>query len=295
MKIFTSLKTGMLRSWRAWKGILIIWLVSLLLVSLVAVPMSSVLKAGVGSSMITEKLANGINIEVFADLGASFRSLISYFSGGLFMILLVGFLINSLLSGGMFNKLKGFSGVFSYDEFFRVSVKHFWSFLVISLIISLIIVFMAIIIIVIPVSIVSQSEPSSEGAAFNTGIIVAALFLLILPLFLLAGDYARSWQVLNDKIRCFKALGFGFRQAFRTLSSSYPLMIIILVVQLFYGWMVFRLLAGIKPVTEGGIILLFIISQILFCIKILLKTWRYGSVTRLMELTSKTIASSVIN
>jgi len=55
------------------------------------------------------------------------------------------------------------------------------------------------------------------------------------------------------------------------------------------------LLAGIKPVTEGGIILLFIISQILFCIKILLKTWRYGSVTRLMELSSKTIASSVIN
>lgn len=41
-----------------------------------------------------------------------------------------------------------------------------------------------------------------------------------------------------------------------------------------------------KPVTGGGVVLLFILSQLLFFIKILLKGWRYGSVTKLMEINN---------
>jgi hypothetical protein len=285
MKIITVMNTGMLRSWKTWKGIIIIWLVSLLLVSLVSMPMRSALRTGFGSSMITEKLATGINVEVFADLGSSFGSLVSYFSVGLILVLLIGFLFNSFISGGIFGRLKKISGGFSYNEFFITSVKYFWSFLIISLIISLIIVFLAIVIIVIPVSVVSQSQPSSEGAAFKTGIVVTSLFLVIFPLLLLVADYARAWQVLNDENQCFKALGFGFRHTFRTFSYSYPLMIILLLVQGFYGWFVLSVLAVIRPVDGIGIILLFILSQFLFFLKILLRTWRYGSVTYMMELT----------
>jgi hypothetical protein len=284
MKIFISLETGILRSLKSWKGIVIVWLTSLLLVSLVALPMKGALKAGLGNSMITEKLANGINVEVFADLGTTFRSLISYFSNGLFMVLVVGFLINSFLSGGLFDILKRISGTFSPVKFFIASAKNFWSFVIISLIISLAVLLFAILIIVIPVSIVSHAESSSEGAAFKTGIILTSFFLLIVVLLLLVADYARVWQVSHDKNECFKALGFGFSHTFRTFFSSYPLMLILLVVQILYGWLVLIVLAGIRPVTEGGIVMLFILSQFLFFIKILLKVWRYGSVTRMMEL-----------
>jgi len=284
MKILTSLKTGMLRSMKSWKGIVIAWLCSFLLASLVAIPMKSALKAGFGNSMITEKLADGFNVEAFADLGASFRSLRSYFSSGLFMIMIIGFLVNSFLSGGLFNSLKGISGTFSSSEFFRASVKNFWSFFVISLIISMIILLMAILIIVLPVSIASQSESSPDGGAFKTAIIVTSFFLLVLTLLLLVADYARAWQASNDNNACFKAIGFGFRQTFRTFFSSYTLMLILFVVQGLYGWLVLSILPGMKPVKEGGILILFLISQLFFFIKILLKTWRYGSVTMLMEL-----------
>lgn len=284
MKILNSLKTGFLRSVNSWKGIVIIWLCFLLLVSLVAMPMKNSLKAAFGNSMITEKLSSGINTEVYADMEAGFRSLISYFSGGLIMILLVGFLINAFLSGGLFNSLKGISGPFSYSDFFRSSVKNFWSFFVITIMISLLIILLGILIIVIPVSIVSQASPSSEGAAFKTFICVTSIFFLIFPLLLLAADYARAWQVRQDRNSCFRAMGFGFRQIFRTFISSYTMMLILLIFQLLYGWLVLSVLAGIKPVTESGIILLFIMSQILFFIKIILKTWRYGSVSGMMEL-----------
>jgi Kef-type K+ transport system membrane component KefB len=143
---------------------------------------------------------------------------------------------------------------------------------------------MAIIIIVLPVSLASQSESSSDGGALKTAIIVTSFFLLIFTLLLLVADYARAWQASNDSNACFKAIGFGFRQTFRTFFSSYSLMLILLVVQGLYGWLVLSILPGMKPVKEGGIIILFLISQLLFFIKILLKTWRYGSVTKFMEL-----------
>ena len=292
MKIFISIKAGLLRSSNSWKGILIIWLCSLLLVSLVAIPLKGALKSGFGSSMITEMLKNGINVEVFADLGANFRGIFSSFSSGLFMAILVGFLINSFLSGGLFNSLRGLSEKFSAGDFFRASAKNFWSFLIITFIISVIILLLIIIIIVIPIAIVGQNEVTSEGAAFRTGIILTSIFILFLPILLLVADYARAWQVDHEKNSGFKAIGFGFSRTFRTFISSYSLMLILMIIQILYGWLVLNTIAGIKPVTGGGVFLLFILSQLLFIIKILLKGWRYGSVTRLMEINSIILTSA---
>ena len=291
MKIFIPIKAGLLRTSKSWKGILIIWLCSLLLVSLVAIPLKGALKSGFGNSMITELLKNGINIEVFADLGANFRSIFSSFSSGLFMSVLVGFIINSFLSGGLFNSLKGLSEKFSATEFFKASARNFWSFFIITFIISVITLLLIIIIIVIPVTIVSQNEVTSEGAAFRTAVIVTSIFLLFLPILLLVADYARAWQVLHEKNAGFKAIGFGFSRTFRTFIPSYCLMLILMIIQVLYGWLVLIIIASMKPVTGGAVLLLFILSQMLFFIKILLKGWRYGSVTRLMEINSVILTS----
>ncbi len=283
MKIFESVKAGIQSSARSWKGILIVWFYSLVIVSLLVLPMKGALRSGLGSSMITEMLKNGINVEVFADLGAWFRSLISYLTSGIFIILSVGWVVNAFLTGGLFNSLKRSSGTFSTAEFFRASAKNFWPFLVISTAISLIILVLAILIIVIPVSLVSNADVTTDGAAFKTGIIAISAFLFFLIILLLAADYARAWQVAHDKSTGFKALGFGFSRTFRTFFSSYPLMIILLVIQLLYGWLVLSIIPGIEPDSEGGIILLFLLSQLLFIIKIFLKVWRYGSVTGMMD------------
>ena len=282
MKIIHSIKSAVLRTIYLWKGALIIWFSSLLLVSMLAIPIKGALNSGFGKSMITEKLAGGLNFEVFADLGAAFKSIMSFFSVGLFMAILVGFILNAFFTGGVFERLKESSGKFSAGEFFRASAKNFWSFLVISLIISLIILVLAFLIIGIPLSIVGQSDSSPEGALFQTGLIVLSIFFLLLTVLLLVADYARAWQVTMDRNVCFKAIGFGFSQTFKTFLSSFPLMIILLVVQLSFGWLVLKILPGMRPATGGGVFLLFLLSQILFFLKIMLKIWRYGSVTALL-------------
>ena len=65
-----------------------------------------------------------------------------------------------------------------------------------------------------------------------------------------------------------------------------------MIIQALYGWLVLSIITGMKPVTGVGVFLLFILSQLLFFIKILLKGWRYGSVTRLMEINSFIFTSS---
>jgi hypothetical protein len=286
MKLFIAIKSAAFRTLKSVKGVLIIWFLSLLLVSLVVFPLKGILISGFGKSMITEKLAEGINIEVFTDLSSNLKNLLFSFSRGLLILILTGFLMNTFLCGGLFDSLKGSTGKFSAGEFFKASAKNFWSFLFISLIINIIIFFLAILLVMLPISVVSNAAAQEDGAVLKTGIILIPIFLLLVVMLFLVIDYARAWQVSADRNECFKALGFGFRQTFRTFLSSYPLMIILLIVQVLYGLLVLNILPGMKPVTGNGVFLLFLLSQFLFFVKILLKAWRYGSVTSLMEQNS---------
>jgi hypothetical protein len=102
----------------------------------------------------------------------------------------------------------------------------------------------------------------------------------------LVADYARAWQASRTQSACFKALGFGFSQTFRTFFSSFVLMIMMILFQALLGWVVLKLIAGYTPVTGGRVFLLFAVSQLLFVFKIFLKAMRYGSVTSLMEQNS---------
>jgi len=286
MKIFSAIKAGIIRSAGSWKGIVVVWFVSLILVSLVALPMKASLQNSLGGSMVTEKLREGISLDVFADLGSDFRNLVSYFSRGLFMIMLAGFLINSFFSGGLFFSLKADRVRFSTNEFFRASSKNFWPFLSISIIMSLCIILLAILIVIIPVVIISQEKGISDYIVFSTGVIMTSIFLFVLIIILLAADYARAWQIIQTKNAAFRAIRFGFRQTFRTFFSSYPMMLSLFIMQGLYTWLVISILVEIKPGTIGGIVLLFLLSQILFIIRVFLKTCRYGSVTRMMEIST---------
>lgn len=289
MKIVFALKSALVRLPGIWKGAMTLWFILLLLVVLLAIPMKGALIAGFGKSMITEKLRDGINFDVFSDLGDTFKNLVSYFSSGFLLVILTGFLINTFFSGGLFNSLKRKSGKFTMVEFFSASVKNFWSFLVITVIIYSIILFLIVFIIVLPVTIVSQADALSEGTLFKTCIVVFSIFFLLLMVLILVADYARAWQVTKEKNLCFRAIRFGFSQTFRTFAYSYPMIIIILIVQLLFGWLAFKIISGLTPSAGGGIFLLFLLSQFLFFIKIMLKVWRYGSVTELMKLESNYI------
>ena len=295
MKTLAALSTGLKRSIKIWKGILIVWFVCMSLVAFLVIPFRSSMKAGFGSSMITEELLNGINIEILSDLAPVTKSLMSLFSTGLFIALLLGIIMNAFLSGGLFNSIKAGAGRFSASDFFKASARNFWSFLLITLVISVVIVLLLLFIFIVPVALVAQAEPDTERVLFLTGIIAGSVFIFILIIFLLVTDYARAWNVTRETPSGFKAIGFGLSRTFGRFRSSFPLMLVIGVIQVLFGAAVIYLVGVWKPVTGWGVFLLFLVSQALFIIKILIKTWRYASVTNLMELNDKTTTGEVIN
>ena len=286
MIVFSSLKTGFLRSLQSWKGVLIIWFVMFILVSVFMYPFRSSLGSAFGASMITEKLEAGFDIEAFADLGSILKNLASFLTAGFIIVYLTGFIINAFLTGGLFHSLRKDSGKFSFQEFFRGCSANFWSFIVISLIITLIINFLSAIVLLIPLVIISSSETISEKNAFAIVILAVAFILIIIPVFLLVADYARAGKAANPNLSCFAALGFGFSQTFGKLKSSYILMLLLILAQITLGAVILLILPEWRPVTGPGVFFLLIISQLMFFIRLLLKTWRYASVTSLMENSS---------
>jgi hypothetical protein len=283
MKILMSIKSGFFRSLKAWKGIIVFWVISFIMVSFLTVPLRASLKAAFGKSMVIEKLMDGINVDVIGDLGRNLHLVVSSLFSGIVLLSLAAILINVFITGGIFDSLRAGSGKFPSENFFRASAKNFWSFLVISSILYLILIILLLVIIIIPVSVAANGDSAPDGIVLRTLVISCSIFFLAMSLILLVADYARAWQASQAQKASFKALGFGFSQTFRTFLSSFPLILILLVFQALPALGVIKLIAGFTPVTGGGVFILFIISQLIIVLKIFLKVLRFGSITALMK------------
>jgi hypothetical protein len=295
MKIFKAIGSGFIRSIKVWKGILIVWFITLLLVSLFAIPIKATLKTGIGFSMITEKMKDGLNVEVLGDLGPYFKSLRADLVSGFLFLTFIGIFLNAFLAGGLFDSIKTPARKFSGSEFFRASARNFWTFLIISLIITAIIFTLASLIVVIPVSILVHNETASEAAPYIVAFISIPILAVLKMIFILVADFSRAWQVRNEKQACFKAIGFGFCRTFKKFLSAFPMMLIIMAVTGLFAVSVILLLGHWNPTTTGVVFLMFILSQVFFIMNLILKTWRYGSVTSLMEQTDPAPDKTSVN
>jgi hypothetical protein len=283
MKIFSSLETGFYRALKSRKGVLIAWLTMFFLVLAFIYPLRGSMSSAFGSSMITEKLADGFDIEVFADLGPVLRSLLSFITAGFILVYLIGFVMNAFLTAGLFGSVRKGDGKFSAQEFFRAGSKNFWPFIIISLVLTVIINFITGILLVVPIAITSMSDTMPEKTRIAVMIASGSVAFLLMPLYLLIADYSRAWKASHENESCFRAIGFGFSRTFSKFRSSYIMMVLLIVSQIILGILILLFLPAWKPVTGGGVFLLLIISQLLLLVRLLLKTWRYASVTSFME------------
>ena len=281
MTIINHILSGAGRSARTWKWIIVSWFVTLLSIALVVYPFRSGIAKMLGSSMITERLQNGFNVEVMANSGTGVALLSSFLTSGILLLIVAGFLMNVFFSGGFFEVLRRKPGDAPARGFFGASASSFWSYLVISILVRLMINLISFLIIGLPLIILS-SNGSSENVV-KIIMITGGIFFLILPVFLLITDYARAWQAASPRKDAISALGNGFRYTFRYFFSSWFMMLLIVAIQTLFTVFVLMLISRMRPDTGPGIMLVFILSQILFMVKIYLRTWRYGIITSKFE------------
>ncbi len=282
--IFQSLVSGFQRSLKVWKAVLIIWLFSFIIVSIYVSQAKNTIFVGFGNSMITSELHDYFNPAVLFEPGTGLRDAIISGLKGFPLLFIVFFVSNAFFSAGLFCNLRKKTEVFSISEFFKSGAEKFWPYLGITLIISILFILLFVTCVFLSLMTASFVDISSEKTGFILIVSCLILFLLLMPVIILASDYSRAWQaVASEKTPC-RAVVFGFRTVFDKFGSSYFIMIILLVVQVIFTVAVVSITMHFRPSSGAGVFLLFLFAQGLVYIRLIIKTWRYASITALMEI-----------
>jgi hypothetical protein len=281
MKDKYSIVSGFCKAIKNWKWILAAWIIALLITAAFVLPLRAAVNNILGSSMITEKLKDGINLDVFANSGFPLKVITGYFGSALPLFLFIGFLFNVFLSAGFFGAMSGKPDTQAAKGFFASASSNFWSFLLISLIIYSIMLLLSLVIIIVPV--IFLRESADESTPVVAGKITLAVLLILLPVVIAVADYSRAWQVTSSRKNAFIAIGNGFKYAFRSFFSGYFNLAVVMIMQVLLSLLAFSIISGWKPGSGGGIFLMFLVSQSFFIIRILFRTWRYGTATSLFD------------
>lgn len=283
MNVKGSLLSGLRRALLSWKFTLIAWLCYAVPVLLIVIPLRGALKIAYGKSMITDKLAEGFDFRVFSDLGPVLKSIMASAWSGLFLVLIISFVLNAFITGGLFEILKKEKTRLTTSDFFSAASQYFGAFLIITILVSLMIVFFIAVASIVIVIIINTSGTGSEKNNFLIQVSSLVLIFLIIPVFLLIADNSRVIRASGVRLTGIRSLVAGLNYTFSRFWSSYFAVLPVVISQVVFGAAVMYYISAWKPVTWKGVFLLFVVSQILFYIRLCFKTWRYGTVTALMD------------
>lgn len=285
MKCIIAFKNGLLRSLKAWKILVISWFIYLLMVSVLVLPLRTMVNKALAGSAVTERLAGGIDSDLLTDLFFNSPGITSGFVSGVFFLIVAGFLVNAFITGGVFSAVRKDGKMNSPGDFFSSASHLFWKFLGLTLIITLIIIFSFLFLVILPVGLVSNASGAPDKAGVLSSLLFGGIFIIIIGILLLVADYSRA-ALASGRKSFFGSLGFGFSETFRHFFPSISLMLIMLLIQAAYTLPVLWFTGIWRPATSGGSLLLLVVTQLLFSLKLLIKMVRYASITSLMEINS---------
>ncbi|MFO7852332.1 MAG: hypothetical protein ACQERS_09000 [Bacteroidota bacterium] len=284
MKFIKAYTSGAVRALRSIKALLIIWLFTFSVLAVFSVPLKSYISSALGDTTSTSLLKDGFDISFFMNLGEAFDPMMSAITGGILIIILIFFFLYVFFSGGLFDSLLANKWSYKPGDFFRSSARYFLSYLMVVILVMLMTLIAMFLVIGVPLIIQRAGSAASEAATLKLISILRIIALLVLPIFLLVADYSRVWLAANNHFKVFKALGYGFKATFKSFFGSYFFMLTMIIVQGLYLMLVVKLLSDYTPDTGGGLFLLFLISQVLFFIKLYLRALRYGGIAALYQM-----------
>ncbi len=279
MKIITSYFNGFVSAYRSKKLVITIYLITLFLALVLAIPFGNMIEKKAGSSMAFISLLKDFNYTVYKDFMNQYAEAVAPFISiaawaGIFYILFTIFFEGGILVILIRNKRK-----YSLTTFWEASARYFSRFLrlaIYSLILQAIILFAIYIPLVNIIDSVSGTV-ESEAALFYillTGFLIHLIFFIFI---LIATDYAKIMMVINKEHKPFKTLFKSFGFAFKHFLSTYFLYLSLLIVPVILFIIYFSLEGAIGMSTGIEIFVIFIMQQLLIWCRVFIKIWILGS------------------
>lgn len=281
MDFIRSLKKGAAAAASSYKMQVTIWLTTLLMVLLVALPLKSAFKGIFGSSLSAEKLTGGFDGGMIGDMGDAFRHLMASASTGSLLLVLAGFLLYTFFAGGLFTRFTIAYGELKLSSFMKASAHNFMPFLKIALLTYLTVGIYSIIILLIPAGIIlALSDGYMPG--MKPMIIPCVIWAAGMPVWLFVADYSRRWVAATGSHKVFRALGAGFSALKKGFWRSYSTVLVIAALNVVFFLVSIWFAAWTVPEKGLMIFLFFLATQILFLIRLFMKSWRYATVSLLV-------------
>ena len=123
----------------------------------------------------------------------------------------------------------------------------------------------------------------SGGSLPQSGLI--KIFYVIwglgLPVWLFVADYSRRWIAATGSRKVFRALGAGFKALKERFWLSYITVLVILILNVVFVFGSMWFTAWSVPEKGVMIFLFFLVTQLLFLVRLFMKAWRYAAVSQL--------------
>jgi hypothetical protein len=286
MTVLKTLGKGATAAVLSYKLILLIWVVTLVMVFMVALPLKSFLANIFGNSMAVLRLSDGFDLGLAGDMGKQFVNLLSAVTSGGLLLLLAGFLLYTFFAGGLFASYATAWGSLKMNTFIRESARNFLPFLKIAVLILVMIAAYTFIIVGIPiiaVTAISGGSPGSSGLIY----LFVSIWALGIPIWLFVADASRRWIAATGSGKVFRALSAGFMALKERFWLSYGIVLVILILNVIFVLLSLWFTASSVPEKGGMIFLFFLASQLLFIIRLFMKSWRYASVCEKVTLPAR--------
>jgi hypothetical protein len=280
MDLIRTLKKGAVATVSSYKLLLSVWVITLVMIMLVALPLRSSLKSVFGDSMATEKLSDGFDMGLAGDMGKAFGQLMSSATTGGLLLLLAGFLLYTFFAGGLFTQFTTAWGGLKLAAFMKASAYNFVPFLGVALMMCLIIGVYTALIIGIPTGVMLAV---SGGSLPQSGLLKIFCFIwgLGLPVWLFVADYSRRWIAATGSRKVFRAVAAGFTILKKGFWLPYITVLVILILNVVFVFGSMWFTAWSVPEKGIMIFLFFLATQLLFLVRLFMKAWRYAAVSEL--------------
>lgn len=264
-------------TWRSHRMLLVIYLISLVLGLLAALPFYSTLRANTSHSMAYNTLLDAFDFSVFTDFinkeSDTIQPLLSVGRWGS----LVYLVLSVFFTGGILRRFAEPSRYFQSGAFWQACSHYFRRYLGLLGFTVLLIVLLALIwLVAASLLIMAFVDTSSERGLFWIGFGCFLAFALLATLVLCTGDYAKVYMLRQDESNPLRAFIKSGALVLRHLRLTYGLYGLLLLAGT--GW--FALYFGIESILGMRnwitILLMFIIQQVFVLGRIGLKVATLG-------------------
>lgn len=279
MKILTSYFNGFILAFRTKRLITAIFLITLFLALILAIPFGGTIEKKAGSSMAFVSLLKDFNFTVYQDFMNQFSgSIYPYISIAVWMGIFY-LLFTIFFEGGILDILIKNSRKYSLTAFWEASARYFSRFLrlaVYSIFIQAVIAFAVYIPVINIIDSVSAAAESEKTLFFIllAGVIIHLIFFIFI---LTVTDYAKIMMVENKMYKPFKTLLKSFGFVLKHFLSTYFLYLSLLILPVLLFIVYFSFEAQIGMSTGIKIFIIFVLQQAFIWCRIFIKTWILGS------------------